>query len=90
MVAFFAGLNLAQAQPAEKFPAVIKKELTDMANACLDLKGKPAKSPGILHVIDLNGDGLPDYIIDTHAFNCEGAPNPYLVRPEQSPTSCWG
>jgi hypothetical protein len=62
----------------------IKKELTEMATTCLEVNGKPGKSPGILRAIDVTGDGVLDYIIDSHAFNCEGAPNPYLTMDSDS------
>lgn len=63
---------LAQA-PQKKLPAVVQQDLLEMTRMCRDAGGKPAKSPGLLQIADLTGDGLPDYVVDQGVFNCEGA-----------------
>ncbi len=63
----------ALSQAAKKLPQVVQKELGELMKACKEAGGKPAKSPGLLAVADLTGDGLPDFIIDQGAFNCDGA-----------------
>lgn len=63
----------AQAQAPKKLPVAVQKELADMAKTCREVGGKPMKSPDLLLVADLTGDGLPDYVIDQGGFNCEGA-----------------
>lgn len=62
---------LAQAQ--KKLPILVQKEIAEMVKMCKDAGAKPAKSPGLLTVADLTGDGLPDFVIDQAAFNCDGA-----------------
>ncbi len=63
--------TLAQAQ--KQLPISVQKELAEMMKICKDTGGKPSKSPGLLIVADLTGDGLPDFVIDQAAFNCDGA-----------------
>lgn len=65
---------VAQAQSAKpKLPALVAKHVSDMAGECRESGGKPRPSPDLLHVVDLTGDGLPDYVIHNGAFICEGA-----------------
>ena len=63
----------ALAQAAKKLPRIVQQELAEMMKSCKEVGGKPAKSPGLLTVADLTGDGLPDFIIDQGAFFCDGA-----------------
>lgn len=63
----------ALAQAAKKLPQVVQQALGEMMKDCKEAGGKPAKSPGLLTVADLTGDGLPDFVIDQGVFNCEGA-----------------
>lgn len=63
----------ALAQAAKKLPQVVQKVLGEMMKDCKEAGGKPAKSPGLLTVADLTGDGQPDFVIDQGAFNCDGA-----------------
>lgn len=63
----------ALAQAAKKLPQVVQRDLGGMMKMCKDVGGKAAKSPGLLTVADLTGDGLPDFVIDQGAFNCDGA-----------------
>ncbi len=57
---------------APKYPAAVQKRIDDMNQTCSQM-GKPAASPGLVTVADLTGDGLPDYIFNEGAFNCDGA-----------------
>jgi len=66
----------AQAKPAapkKKMPYEVQQHIAGLAKTCVDLGGKPNKSPGLLSLVDLNGDGIADYVIDVTQFNCEGA-----------------
>lgn len=72
---FLAGV--AQAQAQKKLPLAVQKELAEMVKVCRDVSGKPMKSPGLLTVADLTGDGLPDFVINQGAFNCDGAASLY-------------
>ena len=40
---------------------------------CRNMDGKPANGPDLLRTIDLNGDSLPDYVLDQGAYVCDGA-----------------
>lgn len=54
-------------------PKAVQDALKDMQEMCVTAGGKPAKSPGLLTDADLNGDSIPDFIIDESAFICDGA-----------------
>lgn len=66
-------LVLCGALAAPKLPSPIRAVIDDMRAECRSLGGKPGASPGLLTQADLNGDGQVDYVIDTAAFDCEGA-----------------
>lgn len=70
----FAG---AHAQVQKKLPTVVQKELAEMLKMCRDVGGKPMKSPELLIIADLTGDGLPDFVVNQAAFNCDGAASLY-------------
>ena len=61
------------AQTQKKLPLAVQKELADMVKSCRDVGGKPMKSPELLVIADLTGDGLPDFVINQGAFICDGA-----------------
>jgi hypothetical protein len=65
--------DLPVTQAQETLPVAVQKEIAEIATMCLDLGGKPMKSPELVLVADLTGDEVPDYVIDQGAFNCEGA-----------------
>jgi hypothetical protein len=71
--AILLSFGFAQAQAPKKLPVAVQKELAEMMKTCRDVGGKPMKSPDLLLVADLTGDGLPDYVIDQASFSCEGA-----------------
>ena len=66
-----------QAQAQQKLPSAVQKELAEMVKMCRDVGGKPMKSPELLIIADLTGDGLPDFVINQGAFNCDGAASLY-------------
>lgn len=76
-LAFVLLVGEAQAQAQKKLPVVVQKELAEMVKMCRDVGGKPMKSPGLLIIADLTGDGLPDFVINQGAFNCDGAASLY-------------
>lgn len=61
------------AQAPAKLPAAVQRHLADMAKMCRESGGKPVNAPGLLQVADLTGDGVPDYVINDGAYNCQGA-----------------
>lgn len=76
-LALVAGESRAQGQAQKKLPQAVQKELAEMLKTCRDAGGKPMKSPELLVVAELTGDGLPDFVINQGAFNCEGAASLY-------------
>ncbi len=63
----------AQPRPPGYAPASVTKDVLDLHAQCRDAGGKPGKSPGLIQMGDLNGDGLTDYLVDINHYNCEGA-----------------
>lgn len=63
----------AAAQARRQLPALIQKDLAEMARMCKEAGGRPGRSPELLTVVDLTGDGVADFVVDQGAFNCEGA-----------------
>lgn len=66
-------VGAVDAQAPKKLPSAVQKEVGEMAKMCREVGGKPAKSPELLTVADLTGDGVPDYVIDQAGFRCDGA-----------------
>ena len=65
--------STALAQAQKKLPLSVQKELGEMMQMCKDAGGKALRSPGLLTIIDLSGDQLPDFVVDQASFVCEGA-----------------
>lgn len=63
----------AQQGPSARPPAAIAKDILDLGTACREAGGKPGRSPGMIQIADLTGDGLPDFVLDLNTYNCEGA-----------------
>jgi hypothetical protein len=68
-----AGPAAAQPRPPGYAPASLTKDVLELHAQCRDAGGTPGKSPGLVQVADLNGDGLTDYLLDINRYNCEGA-----------------
>jgi len=58
---------------AGALPASVRQKIAELNAICRDSTGTPGRSPGLVKVVDLNGDGLSDYVIDAGSFNCGGA-----------------
>ncbi|MBU6438035.1 MAG: hypothetical protein KGJ44_00345 [Betaproteobacteria bacterium] len=67
----------AWAQPQGKPPAAVARWVAELMGGCSKAGGRPAKSPGLVTVADLNADGLPDYVVDASQLNCDGAGSLY-------------
>ena len=63
----------AQQGPSGRPPAEITQDILKLGATCRESGGKPGKSPGMLQIADLTGDGLLDYVLDLNTYNCEGA-----------------
>ena len=57
--------GVAAAQPV---PRIVEKTLNEMAKEC---GADPAASGKALTSIDLNGDGIPDWVLDAGELTCE-------------------
>lgn len=62
-----------------KLPAVVAKDLADIAAQCSEVGGKPQTGDAVKSV-DLNGDGKEDFVLDVGAISCDGAPSIYGDR----------
>lgn len=72
MIATLLILGAPQARAATRHPTAVQAEIHDMDKTCREM-GKPVPSPDLVTIVDLTGDGLPDYIFDQRAYVCDGA-----------------
>jgi hypothetical protein len=70
-VAVFLAVGTARAA-APALPATVAKAVKESAAICTEVGGKPVTSQAVKQV-DLNGDGVEDYVLDVGSINCEGA-----------------
>ena len=54
-------------------PMEIRKAVNEVNAECKDAGGKPGKSSKLIKFIDLNGDGLMDFVMDRAFYECDGA-----------------
>jgi hypothetical protein len=66
-------LCLSSALAATPWPAPVRAVVDAMEAECRGAGGKPGDSPGLVTAVDLDGDGRSDFVIDTAAFDCDGA-----------------
>ena len=59
--------------PASALPATLRKAIAEDNAMCTDMGGKPGRPSKLVQFVDLNGDGLTDFIKDLGYYNCEGA-----------------
>ncbi len=64
---------------APKLPAAVAADLKSVAEECSSVGGKP-KIDDAVKVVDLNGDGKEDYVLDVGSIQCEGAASAYGDR----------
>lgn len=75
LAALAATATPAQPRPPGYAPASVTKDVLELHAMCREAGGKPGRSPGLIQMADLNGDGLADYVVDINSYNCEGAPS---------------
>ena len=63
----------AQQGPAGRPPVAITQDILALGAACREAGGKPGRSPGMIQITDLTGDGIPDYVLDVNTYVCDGA-----------------
>jgi hypothetical protein len=72
-------LSLGVASAAATYPAPVANALKEDTTMCSEAGGKPDVSKAITRV-DLNGDGIEDYVFDVRGITCEGAYSIYGDR----------
>jgi hypothetical protein len=86
---------IAAALAAPTFPAFAQEpppaliEATEEASAlCATLGGTPSILDGYMRSLDLNGDGVPDFLTDLARLECEGA-RAVFCGPSGCPVAAW-
>ena len=67
------GMGASAAVAAPALPAAAKAHVADMRASCKDVGGRPGRSPELVQIADVTGDGRADYVINEGAFDCVGA-----------------
>ncbi|WP_374571628.1 hypothetical protein [Phenylobacterium sp.] len=73
LAAVLASAGAASAAPAPRLPAAVQAYVAELNKSCREYGGAPTAAPNLVKVADLNGDGLPDYLVNVGAYSCEGA-----------------
>lgn len=77
MLSLLIGLvSLAPAAPtasAHGLPIEVERYVAEQARFCRKVGGVPGDNPKLVTSVDLNGDDVPDYIVDLGHYDCEGA-----------------
>ena len=76
LVAVVAVPATAQPGPAGRPPVAITRDILALGVACREAGGRPGRSPGMIQITDLTGDGVPDYVLDMNTYVCDGAASP--------------
>jgi hypothetical protein len=58
---------------AASVPAPVEQEVADKQKLCQEAGGNLINSADLIKNMDLNGDGITDFIVDERAYNCSGA-----------------
>ncbi len=67
------------ANPYAGLPKVVAKAVKELEAACRAEGGTPGWKPKtVFEVVNVSPDGRPDYLIDTHAMECEGGITPWI------------
>jgi len=53
-----------------QLPMELRRFIVDLNKQCQEFSGKPGKSPNLVTFADLTGDGVLDYVIDVHNYEC--------------------
>lgn len=70
-IALLPVLGAGPAWAQSNYPAAVQNRIDEMTTMCSGI-GTPLNSPDLVTVVDVTGDGVPDYILDEAAFNCDG------------------
>src|SRR5919206_1061125 len=66
----FAALGTPTWAQSEELPLEVRREITENGEACGSRK--PQIDSGFLTSLDVNGDGIPDYVLNYENFRCGG------------------
>ena len=66
----FAALGTPTWAQSEELPPEVRREITENGEACGSRK--PQIDSGFLTSLDVNGDGIPDYVLNYENFRCGG------------------
>lgn len=67
------------ANPYAGLPKVVAKALKELEAVCGADGGRPSWNPKtVFDVVNVSPDGRPDYLMDTHAMECEGGITPWI------------
>jgi hypothetical protein len=72
-VAVFLGLSALPAS-AQSYPPAVLRELEQLRSGC---EGAFRAKPGAIYSQDLDRDGVPEWIIDGSALECDGRSEDY-------------
>ena len=64
----FMALGTPTWAQSEELPPEVQREITENGEACGSRK--PQIDPGFLTSLDVNGDGIPDYVLNYENFRC--------------------
>ena len=60
----------AMAAPPTPLPAEVQRYIGGFDQICRQAGGAPGNHGDLVQVVDLTGDGVPDYVVDIHGYNC--------------------
>jgi hypothetical protein len=61
------------AKPPASYPPAVQKLVGENAASCRQMTGRSGKSANMVRKLDVNGDGLADYLVFGGAYICPGA-----------------
>lgn len=68
-------LSVAEATPtsASRLPATVRQHVKDINYHCSRSGGIPPRSPDLVRIVELTGDGRPDYLVDLSRYICRNS-----------------
>ncbi|UFN47278.1 hypothetical protein LPC08_14710 [Roseomonas sp. OT10] len=73
LLAGLAPSALVPSARAQQVPDIVRRSTQETFADCRGAGGRPSAGREYQTVVDLNGDGIPDYILDLSGLNCAGA-----------------
>ena len=68
---------LAQAAGSNQLPQIARDHARWQASRCTDARGRFSGTTAYVRTADFNGDGRPDYMLDSNALQCTSRVNPW-------------